>query len=97
MNRSRCKNKYLKNRTVDNWERYWQLRNKCVKLTKKVKTNYFKNINMQSIIDNKFFWKTVHFLFGCPQFQACCNALMPICSLSMAIFVEPIFREDIFL
>ena len=53
MNRSRCKNKYLKNRTVENWERYRQLRNKCVKLTKKVKTDYFKNINIRSIIDNK--------------------------------------------
>ena len=59
MNRSRSKNKYLKNRTVDNWERYRQLRNKCVKLTKKVKSDYFKNINIQSIIDNKNFWKTV--------------------------------------
>ena len=59
MNRSRCKNKYLKNRTVENWERYRQLRNKCVKLTKKVKTDYFKNINIQSIIDNKKIWKTV--------------------------------------
>ena len=59
MNRSRSKNKYLKNRTVDNWERYQQLRNKCVKLTKKVKTDYFKNINIQSIIDNKKIWKTV--------------------------------------
>ena len=59
MNRSRCKNKYLKNRTVENWERYRQLRNKCVKLAKKVKNDYFKNINIQSIIDNKKFWKTV--------------------------------------
>ena len=30
-----------------------------MKLTKKVKTEYFENINIQFIIDNKKFWKTV--------------------------------------
>ena len=59
MNRSRYKNAYIKNKTVDNWERYRKLRNKCVKLTKKVKIEYFRNINIQSIIDNKKFWKTI--------------------------------------
>ena len=46
MNRSRYKNAYIKNKTVDNWERYRKLRNKCVKLTKKVKIEYFRNINV---------------------------------------------------
>ena len=59
MNRSRYKNAYIKNKTVDNWERYSKLRNECVKLTKKVKIEYFRNINIQSIIDNKKFWKTI--------------------------------------
>ena len=31
MNRSRSKNAYIKNKTVDNWEKYRILRNKCVK------------------------------------------------------------------
>ena len=52
MNRSRCKNIYLKNKTVENWEVYRKLRNECVKLAKKVKTDYFRNINVQYIIDN---------------------------------------------
>ena len=52
MNRSRCKNMYLKNKTVEKWDRYRKPRNECVKLTKKVKNEYFKNINIQSIIDN---------------------------------------------
>ena len=59
MNRSRCKNAYIKNKTVENWERYRKLRNECVKLTKKVKIEYFRNINIQSINDNKIFWKTI--------------------------------------
>ena len=59
MYRSRCKNIYIKNKTVENWEVYRKLRNECVKLTKKVKTDYFRNINVQSIIDNKKFWKAV--------------------------------------
>ena len=37
MHRSRCKNAFFKNKTVENWEKYRQLRNNCVKLTKKVK------------------------------------------------------------
>ena len=32
---------------------------KRVKLTKKVKIEYFRNINIQSINDNNIFWKTI--------------------------------------
>ena len=59
MNRSRCKNAYMKNKTVENWEKYRKLRNECVKVTKKVKMEYFQNININSVNDNKIFWKTV--------------------------------------
>ena len=59
MNRSRCKNAYFKNKTVENWEKYRKLRNECVNLTKKVKRNYFENLNINSVNDNKTFWKTV--------------------------------------
>ena len=59
MNRSRCKNAYFKNKTLENWEKYRKLRNECVKLTKKVKREYFENININSVNDNKTFWKTV--------------------------------------
>ena len=59
MNRSRCKNGYLKNKTVENWEKYRKLRNECVKLTNKVKKEYYHNINIKSINDNKKFWKTI--------------------------------------
>ena len=59
MNRSRCKNTYFKNKTVENWEKYRRLRNDCVKLTNKVKRDYFRNLNIGSVNDNKTFWKTV--------------------------------------
>ena len=59
MNRSRYKNAYYKNKTVENWERYRSLRNECVKLTRNVKREYFENLKLNSITDNKKFWKTV--------------------------------------
>ena len=59
MNRSRCKNAYFKNKTIENWEKYRKLRNECVNLTKKVKRQYFENLNINSVNDNKTFWKTV--------------------------------------
>ena len=59
MSRSRCKNRYFRNKTIENWERYRKLRNDCVKLTKKVKREYFENLDINSVKDNKTFWKTV--------------------------------------
>ena len=59
MNRSRCKNAYFRNKSTENWEKYRVLRNECVKLTKKVKREYFANLNMNCIKDNRTFWKTV--------------------------------------
>ena len=59
MNRSRSKNKYFKKKTAENWDKYRKLRNECVSLTKKVKREYFQNLNINSINDNKTFWKTV--------------------------------------
>ena len=63
MNRSRSKNIFLKIKTVANWERYIKLRNECVKLTKKAKSEYFKNINLNILNDNKTFWKTIKPIF----------------------------------
>ena len=59
MNRSRFKNSYFKNKTVENWEKYRKLRNEVVKLTKKVKKEYLENLNLKFVNDNKTFWKTV--------------------------------------
>ena len=55
MNRSRSRNLYLKNKTVENWDKHRKLRNECFKLTTKVKTEYYRNINIQSVMDNRKF------------------------------------------
>ena len=59
MNRSRFKNVYIKNKTAENRENYRKLRNECVKMTKKAKKEYFNNINIKSLNDNKRFWKII--------------------------------------
>ena len=59
MHRSRCKNAYFNNKTVENWEKYRKLRNECVKYTKKAKREYFQNLDCQFLNDNKSFWKTI--------------------------------------
>ena len=59
MSRSRCKNDFYKNRTAQHWEKYRKLRNDVVKLTKKVKRDYFVNLNLNSVTDNKKFWQSV--------------------------------------
>ena len=59
MNISRCKNTYIKNKTGENWEKYRKLRNECVKETRKVKKEYYRNLNISDITDNKRFWKTI--------------------------------------
>ena len=64
MNRSRCKNKYFKNKSVENWERYRKLRNECVNLTKKAKKDYFTKLNTKSVNDTKTFWKTIKPFFS---------------------------------
>ena len=59
MNRSRQKNAFLKNKTVDNWNKYRKLRNECVKLTKTVKKEYFENLDTNVVKNTKTFWKSV--------------------------------------
>ena len=58
MVRSKLKNKYNKNRT-ENWDSYKKQRNFCVNLLKKTKKDYFNDLNIKNITDNKAFWKTI--------------------------------------
>ena len=58
MKRSQLKNKYNKYRNYKNWDLYKKQRNFCVSLLRKAKRNYFKNVKMQDITDNKKFCKT---------------------------------------
>ena len=59
MTTSRLRNKYLKDKTEENRLLYTQQRNKCVSLLRKTKINYYGNLNVKEITDNKKFWKTV--------------------------------------
>ena len=53
MQRSRFKNSYFKNKTVENWEKYRKQRNECVKATKKAKKEYFEKLDLKYVNDNK--------------------------------------------
>ena len=59
MHRSKLKNIYNKKRTNDNWANYKKQRNFCVNLLRKTKTDYFQNLNIRDLSDNRKFWKTI--------------------------------------
>ena len=63
MVRSKLRNKFLKLKTEENRLAYAKQRNYCVKLLQRKKRQYFENLNLSSITDNKLFWKTVSPLF----------------------------------
>ena len=63
MVRSKHRDKFLKLKTEENRLAYAKQRNYCVKLLKQKKRQYFENLNLSSITDNKLFWKTVSPLF----------------------------------
>ena len=64
MLRSRAKNVFHKNRTDINRQQYKKIRNKCVKLIRKTKKTYFKNLNINFVSDNKNFWKAIKPMFN---------------------------------
>ena len=59
MQRTKLRNKFLKDPTEDNKISYTKQRNWCVSLLRKEKKEYFANLNEKDIIDNKNFWQTV--------------------------------------
>ena len=61
--RSKLRNKFLKLKTEENRLAYAKQRNYCLKLLQQKKRQYFENLNLSSITDNKLFWKTVSPLF----------------------------------
>ena len=63
-NRSRLGNKYLRERTNDSRIAYKKQRNVCIMLLRKTKTDYFANLELKILKDNKKFWKTVNSLFS---------------------------------
>ena len=63
MTRSRLRNKYNKNRTYENWSNYKKQCNIYTSILKKTKSDYFNNIDIKNITDNKRFGTSVKPLF----------------------------------
>ena len=59
MTRSRLRNNYLKNPNNTNKSNYNRQRNFCVNLLRRVKKEYYNNLNPKFITNNKLFWKTI--------------------------------------
>ena len=59
MNRSRLKNKYLRNKTSESWEAYKKQRNTCVYMFRKGKKEFYNKLDTKTVIDNKLFWKVI--------------------------------------
>ena len=49
------RNKYNKNRTADNWDAFRRQRNFCVKLSRKVKRDFYNQLDISEVTDNKKF------------------------------------------
>ena len=64
MRRTRLKNRSVKSRNEADFQRYRLPRNLVVKLNKRAKREYFGNLDMNSIKDNKSFWKKLKPLFS---------------------------------
>ena len=59
MTRLRLRNKFLKTKSQECKQAYNNQRNLCVTMVRKRKKNYFNNLNVKNVTDNKQFWKTV--------------------------------------
>ena len=64
MHRSRLRNKFLRDRTKESKAAYNKQRNICVSLLRKIKRDYFANLDTKIMKDNGEFWKTVNPLFS---------------------------------
>ena len=59
MKRTWLRKCYLKNRSEQNRLSYVKQRNYCVSLLRNTKKDYYANLNVKDIVDNKQFWRTV--------------------------------------
>ncbi len=63
--RTKLKNKYNKNSTQSNFEKYKKQRNHCANLRQRFKSDYFRKICQNGTLDSKLFWKKIKpYLFG---------------------------------
>ena len=64
MKRSKLNNLFNKNKNQENWCKYKTQRNYYVNLLCKTKKQYYKNLDIKEVTDNKKFWKSVKSYFG---------------------------------
>ena len=62
--RSQLKKKFNNNKSEENSKKYKQQRNYRVKHLRKTKMEYFQNMDVNKVNDNKIFWKTVKSRFS---------------------------------
>ena len=68
MLRPQLKRKFNNKKSEENSKNYKQQRNCCTKLLRKTKMEYFQNIDVNKVNDNKMFWKAVK-----PRFSNKCK------------------------
>ena len=64
MTRSRLKNVYLKNQNAINWSNYKYQRSFCTNLLPKTKFDYFRNLNVKELNNNKNSGKKIKSFFS---------------------------------
>ena len=64
MLRTHLRNRYNKERKPGNWNAFKKQRNKCIKTLWQAERDYYGNLDVKSITDNRKFWKTVKLLFS---------------------------------
>ena len=64
MKRTQLRNCYIKKRSEQNRLSYVKQRNYCVSLLRKNKKDYYANLNVKDIVNNKQFWRTVKPFFS---------------------------------
>ena len=59
MRRTQLQNKYFKYKTPEILSNYKKQKNFCSKLYKKEKKQFYNNLKLNKVTDNKLFWKTI--------------------------------------
>ena len=63
MNRTRLRITYGKDRTTDNLKAYKKQRNKSVNILRQAKEDYYKDLDIKDLTDNRNLWRSVKPLF----------------------------------
>ena len=63
MKRTRLRNKCLKSNSYAGKKNYVKQRNYCVSLLRRTKKEYYGNLDLRKVADNRTFWRTVNLSF----------------------------------